>query len=1257
MPIRARVSGALTAPALIALFASSLLLAAPDRLAAPIDSARMKPLHGFVHAKARPEADRGLADPALPIPYATLVLKPAGGLEAFLLSQQTPGSPDFHRWLTPDEFGQRFGASGNDTAKIVAWLEKQGLQVNTVARGGQWIAFSGTASSVGKAFRTELHRYSIDGRTHFANATEPSIPEALESLVAGFHGLNDFRARPMYRAAKTQPEFNSSSGNHFLAPDDVAAIYDFAPLYAAGIDGTGQTIAVVGQTNINLADIRAFRQRFNLPANDPQVKLFGASPGTVAGDFEEAELDLEWSGAIARNAQIVYVNSSDVFTSALNAIDNNLAPVLSMSYTFGCEAENTPDFRVFAQQANAQGITWVIASGDTGAAGCDFSSPTPQATKGRVAEFPSTLPEVTAIGGTTFSEGGGSYWSATPGPNSGSALSYIPEVAWNDSATRNELAGSGGGASYLYAKPFWQSAPGVPDDGARDIPDISFAASPDHDGYVVEIRGNLQVFGGTSLGTPVFAGLLALANQSLVAKGALPQPGLGNINPTLYRLAQSSTDVFHDVTGGSNNEPCAQASPHCVNGMLGYAAGPGYDLATGLGSVDAFHLIQEWSNGITGAMVLTAAPANANINDIVTLTATVTSAGTSKPSGVVEFMASYNSLGRVSLVPGAGSSATATLSVPEVRIAEGTGSVSALYGGDGVVSASGASAFVKLLIPSSGSLIIPSVDPNPVYQFGKQFIFSVALQEAAGVATRLTGFTIDGVNEPLSFFPQTNIAALGFIQITLASMAGTAPSAGAHVFRFTGADADGRPWTQQVTAVFLPSGAPAISPSILLTSVPSSVMRNTAADPGCQWSQQLTVQEQSGFLTTLSQFSINNGSTNSATNMSSQIQQIFGTTRLAPYGTLYGNLCWSEETVSATKTFTLLGRAEIGIAGATATASFAGPAAAPAAFTATPSALTFSVPDSSQTRTAPIDLTFTGGDAVWSIAKLPANVTTAWLTVTPASGEGPARVTVQASAAGLSKGVYYAYLTVQAPNAFPQAINIPVMLAVGGSPEGPLSLSIGEISNPASSGMAGAPGGQMNVIGLNLAPSTQVAARFPLPLTLAGVSVTVNGVAAPLYSVSPAQIKIQIPYETAMGTAIVAVNNNGQIAWHAVPVQMAAPAILVDANNSLAPGGTAQPGQTITMYITGDGDVTPTLATGASPPSGTPSGSLPHPRLPVTVTVGGTAAKVAFVGITPGTAGVTQINFTVPADTILGVHPVVVRVGNAASPPANLTVN
>ena len=1226
----------------------ALLPAAEDRITSRIDTAQVRVLRGTAQAVARGATDLGTAAPDFAITHAMLLLKPAAGLETFLAELQTPGSPGFHGWLTPEQFGERFGASGNDRARIAGWLESQGLQVDTVARGGLWIGFSGSAARVGKAFRTEFHRYSADGKVRFANASEVSVPLALEGAVSGIHGFDNFGLTPHLRV-KTRPGFTDSSGAHTLAPDDVAAIYNFRALYAAGFDGTGQSIAIVGQTNINLADIRTFRQRFNLPVNDPKVMLFGPSPGFSAGDEPEADLDLEWSGAMAPNAQIIYVNSNDVVSSVFYAIDNNIAPVISMSYG-GCEAENTPDLRTFAQQANAQGITWVVSSGDSGAAGCDFSAATPQASKGRSASYPASVPEVTAIGGTTFNEGSTSnkgndvFWAAKNGPNGGSAFGYIPETSWNDSAARNELSASGGGASVFYPKPFWQAAPGVPNDGARDVPDISFAASPEHDGYIVQSQGSSQIFGGTSVGTPVFAGLVSLLNQYLGGRG------LGNINPVLYRLAQATTGVYHDVTTGDNMEPCAQATPDCVNGSLGYAAGPGYDLVTGLGSADAWQLAKQWKTGVTSTTSLIASPSSAAISDTVTLTATVSSNGTSRtsrPTGTVIFLSSYNSLGTVSLTPGAGTTATAILAVPMVRIAEGIGTVSVLYGGDGVVEASGSSAFVDLQIPAVGSLVVPSIDPSPVYQFGSTYQYTVTLQEVAGTATRVTGFTFDGGALSLNLLPRTSLPAFGFIQFALANAVGLTPAVGAHVFGFNGQDANGKQWSQSVTATFLPSAAPAIGPAILLSSVPAKVMQNPAADPNCQWVQQLTVQEQGGYLTNLTQFAIG------TTNMASQIQQTFGTTRLAPYGTLYGNFCWSGSTVTPSKTFTLGGFGEIGNVSSVATATYAAAPLAAANFTIAPRMLTFSVADSMQSRTASIDVAFTGGDAQWTVNTLPANVTSRWLTVTPNSGAGPGRAAILVSAAGLSNGVYRAFVTFQTSNAFPQAINVPVTLVVGASG----TLSIGGIANAASFGATAAPGAEMRVIGLNLAPAQAQATKVPLPLTLTGVSATVNGVTAPLYSVAPGQVNLQVPYETAPGTAVLAINNNGKVAWQEFPVAVAAPGIFATQTGFLAPASTAQPGDTLAMYLTGAGDLTPTVATGDGLAAGITFGQVARPRLPVTVTVGGTQAAVVFLGVTQGTAGITQVNFAVPAGTPAGVQPVVVTVGGYSSPPVNLMVS
>ncbi|MBZ5617280.1 MAG: S53 family peptidase [Acidobacteriia bacterium] len=473
--IPVRLSGALVLWSI----AGYTLLAQQNHLAGPVERGRTVRL-GTVHPGVRVGEDQGPVDPSHRLGLVTLVLKPApaqqAALEGLLEEQQTPSSPNYHRWLTPEEFADGFGASQDDIARIRAWLLRQGLTVEEVARSRNWIAFSGTAEEIGRAFEIGFHRYRVEGRLHFANSSRPSVPAEFEGLVGGLSGLDDFRLAP---PARPRPAFNASNGDHYLAPDDLAVIYNIAPLYRSGIDGAGQNIAIVGQTAIDLADIRGFRGMFQLPERDPQIVLVGPDPG-ITGDLAEANLDLQWAGAVARNANLIYVYSEDVMTSVRYAISQNLASVISMSYG-GCEqlmAGGSPaTLRVLAQQANAQGITWIASSGDNGAAGCD-SVGAPAAINGLAVNFPASLPEVTAVGGTRFDDAA-TFWSGTNGANYLSALSYLPERAWNGSGPPTGLLASGGGASMFYAKPWWQAGPGVPRDGARDVPDVALAAAPD----------------------------------------------------------------------------------------------------------------------------------------------------------------------------------------------------------------------------------------------------------------------------------------------------------------------------------------------------------------------------------------------------------------------------------------------------------------------------------------------------------------------------------------------------------------------------------------------------------------------------------------------------------------------------------------------------------------------------------------------------------------------------------------------------------
>jgi len=582
---------------------SGALLAQQSRIASSVDRLRTVALRGNVQPGARAEFDAGAADPSFALGPLLLMLRRSAAqqadLDQLLSAQQNPSSPGYHQWLSPEQFADRFGASRDDIAVVVSWLQSEGLAVEETSRARNWIRFRGAAGQLQAALHTEIRRYLVDGELRYANASEPSIPTALEPVVMSILGLDDFH---FTSATKSKHPLYTSGNTHYLAPDDFATIYNLRPLYDAGYDGTGQRIVVAGQSAIDLADIQRFRRDVGLPKNDPQIILVpGSSDPGKTPDQGEGDLDVEWAGAVARNAAIYYVYSTNVFNSVIYAVDQNVAPIIT--YSFGaCEqqlpASSMKTAQSIAQQANAQGITWVAASGDSGAANCDRPFAIPLASRGLAVSFPASLPEVTGVGGTQFNEAGGSYWATLNSSTLGSALSYIPEAAWNESGPSG-LASGGGGMSVVFPKPAWQSAAGVPNADARAVPDLSITAA-DHDGYLGTSGLRNLTFSGTSAATPAFAGILALANQYLASNGVQTAPGQGNINPNLYALAPSTFGVFHDLTNGSNVVPCLLGTKDCSSGSFGYMAGAGYDPVTGLGSVDgsnlAHKLAERWGS-------------------------------------------------------------------------------------------------------------------------------------------------------------------------------------------------------------------------------------------------------------------------------------------------------------------------------------------------------------------------------------------------------------------------------------------------------------------------------------------------------------------------------------------------------------------------------------------------------------------------------------------------------------------------------------
>jgi uncharacterized protein (TIGR03437 family) len=730
-------------------------------------------LNGHMHPAATATNDGGRVDSSLTLRHVTLILKPTAAQQSdltdFLARQQDPASPDYHQWLTPQQYGARFGLAQADIDQVTAWLAGQKLTVDSVGPAHNTITFTGAVRDIEQAFQTEIHRYTLNGEIHFANATEPSVPATLNRSIQVVHGLDDFRLRPSaLRQASEKPRYTSSvTGNHYLAPDDVGTIFDIAPLYNSGITGKGQKIVVVGQTQVDLSDIREFRSFLNLSANDPQLLLVPNSkdPGVSNDDLPEADLDIEWSGAIARDASIIYVYSNDVTDAAAYAINSALAPVISMSYGL-CEGLTSQSglttMRTYAQQANAQGITWIAASGDNGANDCyGISSRGPT---GLSVDAPASIPEVTGIGGTTLTEGSGTYWNTTNNNSHASAISYIPESVWNDTAIDGSPSSSGGGASITFAKPTWQIGPGVPADGARDVPDISLPASADHDAYLVYTSGSLEAFGGTSVGAPVFAGMAGLLNQYLVANGLQSGAGLGNMNPRLYALAQSSPGVFHDITTGNNIvNSCATSARTCVPVPVGFNAGTAYDQATGLGTVDAFNLITSWhqASTVTKAGATVKLTSSLFARGSTTLTATVTGSGNTVPTGSVTFYLGGSSLGASNLTA-SGTAATAALTVTAAALGEGTPTVSAIYSGDSVYAS--ASDSVGLTISSSSALAIQGLSNAASYtqgyapgmivaMFGQNLAASTVQLPATSLPTQLgdVSVTLNGIAAPLYY--------------------------------------------------------------------------------------------------------------------------------------------------------------------------------------------------------------------------------------------------------------------------------------------------------------------------------------------------------------------------------------------------------------------------------------------------------------------------------------------------------------------------
>jgi hypothetical protein len=748
----------------------------------------------------------------------------ATALEGLLDEQQAKGSPSYHGWLTPEQFGQQFGPADEDIQEIVSWLQSHGFAVTKVSNGRTVIDFSGTASQVQNAFHTEIHKYVVNGEERWANASDPTIPSALSAVVAGIDTLHNFPRKWMHHSGglytksketgRVKPAglnpgpsalFTLSAPNgcglqpancYALGPYDFGTIYDALPLWnatPAHIDGTGQTIAIVAESNINTQDVTSFRTFFGLstPAK-LNIIVSGPDPGLDPGGTEtEADLDAEWAGAIAPNATIDLVVSQSTESSlgadlsAVYVVDNNLAPVMNVSFGI-CELDlgttGNQFFNQLWQQAAAQGITVLVASGDSGSAVCDRDdgpAPAPALLGLTVSGFSST-PYNVAVGGTDFNDltDASTYWNSTNSAPANSpaaiptvsAKSYIPETTWNDSCTNavfgsllgystnaeancnnpslvnfvTSVGGSGGESNCIvsdgqsvssceggYAKPPWQVGAGVPNDPGRNVPDVSlFSAvnSPSGSFYIIceadlvptgstscdpsDPSTDFLSIGGTSASSPSFAAIMALVNQETNSRQ-------GNANYILYKLNAQVPTAFHDVpAGGTIAMPCAKGSPDCTvtnpsdtYGVLsGYSTTAGYDLATGLGSVNANTLVTKWNTvttlGSVTTLALTPSPVNIthghNVNVAVNVTPAPGASGT--PTGNASLIAATGSSGQggvesYSLTDGAASGTTNALP-------GGTYTVTAHYPGDGTFAASNSAPVSVTVAPEASKVQI-----------------------------------------------------------------------------------------------------------------------------------------------------------------------------------------------------------------------------------------------------------------------------------------------------------------------------------------------------------------------------------------------------------------------------------------------------------------------------------------------------------------------------------------------------------------------
>jgi pseudomonalisin len=615
--------------ALVSVAAASLpaQITQADRVTVQPELTASVRLAGHLPRWANPAADAGPVAAETNL-HLTFVLSRAPQLQAgftqLLADQQDPASPRYHQWLTPQQVGELYGPTQHDIDALAAWLASRGLASAEVSPSRIFVTVNGPVSAVSAALSTSFHTFTLNGEPRLSTTEDPALPAAFAAIVQSIDGLSDTPIQPMGHgqpvsasSSGAQPRYTNNNQNHYITPGDFSTIFDLNTPLFTGLTGLGQRVAIIGRSRVVASDIYEFEADTGLPSNAPYiVPGVGPDPGIGStGDFSEATMDVQRVLGTAPYAQadlVILPNSAGgIYTAAQYEVNTLNDPIMSISFG-SCEINDGPanvkSWDSLFSQAASQGISVLVCSMDSGAATCDPGFTTPPASQQLSINALCSSSYVTCAGGTEFADTANPslYWSSSNNSILGSALSYIPEGAWNEPGSPGSyvVAAGGGGASLYIAKPSWQTGTGVPADGARDVPDISFP-SAEHDAYYGCFASNggncannyFEYFYGTSNAAPAMAGITALLNQRTGTRQ-------GNLNPTLYRLAATpANNVFHDATVDSSGvSGCSVAIPSSCNnstpsptaltgGLAGYPLTTGYDLATGWGSIDGNNLL------------------------------------------------------------------------------------------------------------------------------------------------------------------------------------------------------------------------------------------------------------------------------------------------------------------------------------------------------------------------------------------------------------------------------------------------------------------------------------------------------------------------------------------------------------------------------------------------------------------------------------------------------------------------------------------